>query len=153
MERELKALYTAMDNSKKPCVYVLGGVKVNDSIMVMENVLRNRSADYILTTGLVANIFLWGAGFNIGEENREFIRNKSYCEWVNKSKILLREFKDKIIIPHDVAVCIGDRREEFRVEKIPNKPIYDIGTETIKEYARIIREAQNHFCKRSCWCI
>jgi phosphoglycerate kinase len=145
MERELKALSSAMDNSEKPCVYVLGGVKVDDSIMVMENVLRNGSADYILTTGLVANIFLWGAGFNIGEENREFIKNKSYCEWVKKSKILLKEFKDKIIIPHDVAVCIGNRRVEFLVEKIPNKPIYDIGTETIKEYARIIREARTLF--------
>ena len=52
MERELKALYTAMDNVKKPCIYILGGVKVDDSIMVMENVLENGSADYILTHGI-----------------------------------------------------------------------------------------------------
>jgi len=145
MERELKALYSAMDNAEKPCVYVLGGVKVDDSIMVMENVLSNGSADYILTTGLVANIFLWGAGFNIRKKNREFIKNKSYCEWVEKSKNLLKEFKGKIILPRDVAVCIGDKREEFRAENIPNNLIYDIGTETIKEYAQIIREARTLF--------
>ena len=40
MERELKALYNAMNNVQRPCVYILGGVKVDDSIMVMENVLR-----------------------------------------------------------------------------------------------------------------
>ena len=42
MERELKALYSAIGNVEKPCVYVLGGVKVDDSIMVMENVFRGR---------------------------------------------------------------------------------------------------------------
>lgn len=40
MERELKALYSAVSNVKKPCVYVLGGVKVDDSIIVAENALR-----------------------------------------------------------------------------------------------------------------
>lgn len=145
MEAELKALYSAMDNTKKPCVFVLGGVKVDDSIMVAENVLRNGSADYILTAGLVANIFLWGAGVNIRKENREFIKNKDYCEWVKKSKKLLKEFKGKIIIPQDVAVCMDDKREEFGVEDIPNKPIYDIGTETINQYAKIIREARTLF--------
>ena len=145
MERELKALYGALDNVERPCVFVLGGIKVDDSIMVAENVLRNGSADYILTTGLVANIFLWGAGVNIKKPNKEFIENKGYCEWVKKSKKLLKEFKGQIVIPKDVAVSIDNKREEFSVKKIPNKPIYDIGTETIKEYARIIREAHTLF--------
>jgi len=48
MERELKALYSAVSNVERPCVYVLGGVKVDDSIRVMENALEEASADYIL---------------------------------------------------------------------------------------------------------
>ena len=76
METELNSLYNAMNNAEKPCVYVLGGVKVDDSIMVMENVLRNGSADYILTTGLVANIFLWASGINIRKYNKEFIKDR-----------------------------------------------------------------------------
>ncbi|HEX7468427.1 MAG TPA: phosphoglycerate kinase [Methanobacterium sp.] len=145
MEQELRALYTALSNVKKPCVYVLGGVKVDDSIMVMENVLRNESADYILTTGLVANIFLWGADVKIRKYNRNFIKNKDYCEYVKKAKKLLKQFKGKIIIPKDVAVCIDNKRVEFPVKKIPNQPIFDIGTGTIKEYAKIIREARTLF--------
>lgn len=145
MESELKALYSAFRTVEKPCVYVLGGVKVDDSIMVAENVLRNGSADYILTTGLVANIFLWGSGKNIRKENRRFIENKGYCEWVKKSKKLFKEFKGKIIIPIDVAVCVDDKRMEYSVNKIPNKKIYDVGTETIKEYAKIIRRARTLF--------
>jgi phosphoglycerate kinase len=145
MERELKALYNAMNNVKKPCIYILGGVKVDDSIMVMENVLKNGSADYILTTGLVANIFLWGSGVNIGKYNKEFIKKKDYCNFVKKSKKLLKKYYEQIIIPKDVAVCIEDKRVEFSVDKIPNKPIYDIGTDTITEYAGYIRKAQTLF--------
>ena len=145
MERELKALYTAMDNVKKPCVYILGGVKVDDSIMVMENVLENGSADYILTTGLVANIFLWGSGVNIGECNKDFILSKGYCDFVKKSKKLLKNYGEQIIIPKDVAVCIKNKRVEFSTDEIPDQPIYDIGTETITEYAGYIRKAETLF--------
>jgi phosphoglycerate kinase len=145
MERELKALYNAMNNVERPCVYILGGVKVDDSIMVMENVLENGSADYILTTGLVANIFLWGAGVDIGKYNKKFIENKGYCEYVKKSRKLLKNYSKQIIIPKDVAVCIEDKRVEFSIDNIPNHPIYDIGTETITEYAGYIRKAETLF--------
>jgi len=145
MERELKALYNALNNVKKPCIYILGGVKVDDSIMVMENVLEKGSADYILTTGLVANIFLWASGVNIGRYNKNFIERKGYCKFVKKSKKLLKNYGEQIIIPKDVAVCIGEKRVEFSIDKIPNQPIYDIGTETITEYAGYIRKAETLF--------
>lgn len=145
MERELNSLYSAIDNVEKPCVYVLGGVKVDDSIMVMENVLRNGSADYILTTGLVANIFLWAAGIDIKKYNKEFIENRDYCDFVKKGKDLLKEFDGKIKMPIDVAVSIDDKRVEYDVKKIPNEPIYDIGTNTITEYAKFIRDAKTIF--------
>ena len=145
MERELKSLYSAADNAEKPCVYILGGVKVDDSIMVLENVLRNGSADYVLTTGLVANIFLWAAGINIGKYNEDFIKNRGYFNFVEKGKQLLEEFDGKIKMPEDVAVCIDNARAEYCTKKIPNKPIYDIGTDTITEYARFIRDAKTIF--------
>lgn len=145
MENELKALYNAMDNVKKPCVYILGGVKVDDSIMVMENVLENGSADYILTTGLVANIFLWGSGVDIRKYNKKFIENKGYCDFVKKSKKLLKKYKGQIIIPKDLAICIEDKRVEYSVDEVPNQPIFDIGTETITEYAGYIRKAETLF--------
>ncbi|HTX61203.1 MAG TPA: phosphoglycerate kinase, partial [Methanobacterium sp.] len=145
MERELKILYNAVYNAENPCVYILGGVKVDDSITIAENVLKKGAADFVLTTGLVANIFLWGAGVNIRNENKNFIKNKDYCGCVKKSKTLLKEFKGKILYPRDVAISINNKREEFPVGKIPDKPIYDIGSDTIKEYAEIIRGARTLF--------
>ena len=145
METELNSLYSAVNNAKKPCVYVLGGVKVDDSIMVMENVLKNGSADYILTTGLVANIFLCASGINIGKYNKQFIKDRNYCDFVKKGKHMLKKFKGQIKTPIDIAICVDDKREEYPVNKIPNKPILDIGTDTITEYAKCIREAKTIF--------
>lgn len=145
MERELKILYNAVYNSESPCAYVLGGVKVDDSITIAENVLRSGSADYVLTTGLVANIFLWAAGFNIRKENKNFIKNKDYCSCVKKAKTMLHEFKGNIRFPSDVAIAVDNKRKEFPVDKIPNKPILDIGSDTIKEYAEIIRRSRTLF--------
>jgi len=145
MERELKALYSAVNNVEKPCVYVLGGVKVDDSLMIIENALETGNADYVLTTGLVANIFLLGGKIRIMKVNREFIKKKGYFDYVEKAKNLCKKFKGQIMVPKDVAVSIDDKRVEFPVSKIPNKLIYDIGTETTTEYARIIRNARTIF--------
>lgn len=145
MERELKAMYSAVSNVERPCVYVLGGVKVDDSIMVMENALEAGSADYILTTGLVANIFLWGGGVNIRKHNRKFIEDRDYCGYVKKAKQLCKKFKDQILVPTDLAVCKDDKRLEYPVGKLPNLPIFDLGTQTTTEYARVIRNASTIF--------
>jgi len=145
MERELNALYSAVSNVERPCVYVLGGVKVDDSIMVMENALEAGSADYILTTGLVANIFLWGGGVNIRKHNQNFIKDRDYCVYVKKAQELCKKFKDQILVPTDLAVCKDDKRLEYPVDQLPNLPIFDLGTETTTEYARVIRNARTIF--------
>ncbi|MDO9045813.1 MAG: phosphoglycerate kinase [Methanobacteriaceae archaeon] len=145
MEKELKILYGALDNVQRPCVYVLGGVKVDDSIRVIENVLENGSADFILTTGLVANIFLLASKVKIGRCNKEFIDKKGYFDFVNVAEKLIAKFKDKILIPIDVAICKDNKRMDVPVNEIPDLPIYDIGTETIKLYAQKIRQAKTIF--------
>ncbi|MGB9844434.1 phosphoglycerate kinase [Methanothermobacter tenebrarum] len=142
MERELKILYSALENVKRPCIYVLGGVKVDDSIKVMENVLGKGSADYILTTGLVANVFLKAAKIDIGKCNEKLIKKRGYSNLIKVARKLMKKFKDKILIPVDVAVCKDDKRLDVPIKDIPDLPIYDIGIETIKVYAEKIRNAK-----------
>src|SRR5690606_22971034 len=120
MERELKTLYSALKDVKRPCVYVLGGVKVDDSIMVMKNVLENGSADLILTTGLVASIFLAGSGVKIGRVNCDFIKSRGYCDFIKVARKLKKKFGDRILVPVDVAVCRDGKRVDVPVSKIPN---------------------------------
>ena len=145
MEKELKILTEALDNVEKPCVFVLGGMKADDSIMVMENVLRNGTADTVITSGIIANILLWAAGTDIKDVNKDFIKNKGYYNMVDKSKQLLKEFPNQIVYPKDVAVTVDGEREDLPINQITNHSIFDIGKETIKEYAKIIRDAKTIF--------
>lgn len=145
MEEELTVIQNALDNVKKPCIFLLGGTKPEDSIEVMENVLGNGTADYILTTGVIANIILWAAGIDIGEVNKNFIINRNYLSMVERSKILLDKFGDKILYPHDVAIEKDSKRVDVSIDSIPDYPIFDIGVNSIKKYAKIIRDAKTIF--------
>lgn len=145
MEKELTILEAALENVKKPCVFVIGGMKADDSIMVMENVLRNGTADTVITSGIIANILLWAAGINIQDVNKDFIKNKGYYDMVDKSKKLLKEFPNQIFYPTDVAVNVDGERVDLPIEKISNNSIFDIGKETIKNYAKIILNAGTIF--------
>ena len=145
MEEELTVIQSALDNVEHPCVFLLGGMKPEDSIDVMENVLSNGTADTILTTGIVGNIVLWAAGFDIGQVNRDFIVGRGYEDMVEKSKDLIERFGDKVKYPIDVACEIDGERVDIDSNEIPNEAIFDIGIKTIAFYAKEIREAKYIF--------
>ena len=145
MERELTVIQDALDNVQHPCVFLLGGMKPDDSIDVMENVLNNGTADAILTTGIVGNIVLWASGADIGQVNKDFIASKGYEDMVEKSRELIERFGEKVKYPIDVACEIDGERVDVDVGEIPNEAIFDIGVKTIDEYAKEIRDAKTIF--------
>ena len=145
MEKELTVIQDALDNVEHPCVFLLGGMKPDDSIDVMENVLSNGTADSILTTGIVGNIVLWAAGEDIGQVNKDFIASRGYEDMVEKSKDLIDRFGDKVKYPIDVACEIDGERVDIDVGEIPNEAIFDIGVKTISYYAKEIRDAKYIF--------
>ena len=145
MEKELTVIQDALDNVEHPCVFLLGAMKPDDSIDVMENVLSNGTADSILTTGIVGNIVLWASGADIGEVNREFIASRGYEDMVAKSKELIDRFGDKVKYPIDVACDINGERVDYDYTEIPNESIFDIGVKTINYYAKEIRDAKAIF--------
>ena len=145
MERELTVIQDALDNVQHPCVFLLGGMKPDDSIDVMENVLNNGTADAILTTGIVGNIVLWASGADIGQVNRDFIASKGYEDMVEKSRELIEKFGDKVKYPIDAACEINGERVDIDVGEIPNEAIFDIGVKTIDLYAKEIRDAKTIF--------
>ena len=145
MEKELTVIQDALDNVEHPCVFLLGGMKPEDSIDVMENVLSNGTADSILTTGIVGNIVLWAAGVDIGQVNKNFIASRGYEDMVEKAKELIDRFGDKVKYPIDVACDIDGQRVDIDFKEIPNKSIFDIGVKTISYYAKEIRDAKYIF--------
>ena len=145
MELELSSLFGIIDNAQEPRVYVLGGIKADDSINVMANALRSNQADYILTTGLVANIFMVAKGYDIQEYNLNFIKERGFEDYIDIAKELLADYDEKIILPVDLAILENDARVEYPSDDIPNLPIYDIGSKTIEMYKEKILIAKTLF--------
>ena len=145
MEEELTVIQSALDDVEHPCVFLLGGMKPDDSIDVMENVLSNGTADSILTTGIVGNIVLWASGADIGQVNKDFIASRGYEDMVEKSRELIERFGDKVKYPIDVAIEKDGERVDVDIDEIPNEAIFDIGVKTIAFYAKEIRDAKYIF--------
>lgn len=143
MEKEVSILSKVLENPERPCVYVLGGAKADDSIKVMKNVLEKGVADKVLTSGIVANIFLIAMGYDLGD-NLKVIENLGLTNQIEIAKELLDKFKDKIIVPVDVALNIDENREETDLQKDKKIEglINDIGEKTIELYSEIIKEAK-----------
>ncbi|MDH5461300.1 MAG: phosphoglycerate kinase [Candidatus Bathyarchaeota archaeon] len=144
MERELKALKKVLETPEKPCVFILGGAKADDSLEISQYVLKNNIADHVLTGGVISHVFLVAKGFDIGEPNIAFLEDKRQMGLVPGIQQLMRKYQKEIEVPTDVAVEVHGKRKEIAVSKFPtNHPIYDIGTETIEKYGKIIGEAKS----------
>ncbi|NAZ25274.1 MAG: phosphoglycerate kinase, partial [Thermofilum sp.] len=99
MERELKALYKVRNNPERPCIYVIGGAKAEDTAEIISNVLGNNIADKILTGGLAANLLLHAAGKNIGELNVKILEEKGFLELEPELQKLLKQYPGRIVLP------------------------------------------------------
>ena len=144
MEREIENLQKATVHGKKPVVVILGGAKVDDSVNVAANMLDNKIADRILTTGVVANMFLLAKGYKLGKESKQFIEKElpDYKDYLKKVEKLWEWYGDKIEVPVDVAVNRNGQRQGMSVADLPSKhQIVDIGLDTIYNYKEIINSA------------
>ncbi len=142
MEQELKVLYKVRNSPEHPCVYILGGAKAEDSADLSYAVLSQGIADYILTGGLVANLFLYSRDVDLGEGNVKVLEKKKFLGLRDKIAELLDKYEDKILLPLDVAIDVEGSRKEIRIEDLPTQYlIKDIGHETSELYASKIKEA------------
>ena len=145
MRSEIGILEGIIDNPKRPCIAVLGGIKVDDSIVVADNMLRKGVCDKIWVTGGVANLFLDVSGIEIGELNHNFLVNELGRSWNNTvtiAKSLLRDFPDSIILPVDVAANVQSSRVDLRIDDLPlEAPLFDIGINSIRALSKAIKQA------------
>ena len=142
LEREFEMLTKALTTSQRPRLFMLGGTKADDSIKVIEHVLAKGSADKVLVSGLVANIFLAAGGIDLGPPNLEYIRSSGYGNYIEICKRLLDNYDGKIVTPLDVALNDNGKRLETPISALPKAyPIYDIGIETIVAYSTELKAA------------
>lgn len=143
MDKEITALDKGMKGNEHPTVFSLGGTKADDSIKVTKNVLGRGGADKILTSGVVATVFMMAAGIDVGDANRKFVEDQEYLEQIPIAAKLLREYPGKIAMPVDVALNKNGERVEVAVDTLPTDlPIADIGLETIVNYSKDLKDAR-----------
>ncbi len=144
MERELKALSRVLENPEKPCIFILGGAKADDSLQISKYVLDNNIADYVLTGGITGHLFLAAKGYNLGKPNMELLEKKELMGLIPGIKELMEKYPGKIETPVDLAIEVDGKRKEIALEELPTEyPIYDIGTKTIERYSQIISTAKS----------
>ena len=143
MERELKSLGKVLENPEKPCVYILGGAKGDDSLKISKYVLDNSIADYVLTGGVTGQLFRVAKGSDLGKANMKFLGEKEVMQFLPGIKELIAKYPEKIKAPLDFAVEVNGKRREVSINEMPTDYlIFDIGAKTVEEYEKIIVKAK-----------
>ena len=122
MSYELSKLNQALENPRRPCIAVLGGIKVDDSVIVADNMLRKAICDHVWVTGGVANLFLHLSGFDLGDVNVQFLKNELGDAWdttVLTASKLLTDFPECVIMPSDVAANVEGNRVDLLINQLP----------------------------------
>lgn len=140
MEREVSALARIFNPEDSPKIFVLGGGKVHDTIRIIENLVRRRIADRILTGGLVAELFAVAKGMNLNPKNMEILEKLGILSLVPRARKLLLSGAP-IEIPVDYKVENNGSVSEEPSNRI-NGIIKDIGTTTTEIYSSFIKEAK-----------
>jgi phosphoglycerate kinase len=141
LEKEIKALKKAFDPQESPKIFVLGGGKLHDTVRIIEYLSKKKIAERILTTGLVAELFLASKGVDLGPRNLEVLEKTGGLSLIPRAKRLLLQGAP-IETPIDLVTLRdnGELGEEY-VGNIRGL-IRDIGPMTSKIYAELMKEAR-----------
>ena len=145
MEKEMRSLRTALKDPPSPYLAILGGAKCDDSVRVALNLISKGEVDRIAFVGVTGNLMLWIDGNDIGERNRDFIRNTLGDDfeiaWEMAQRIL-SEHPEKAFLPLDVAIDSDGRRIPLSINELPTEdPIYDVGLETLRALKPLVEDA------------
>lgn len=141
MEGEVKAAEQVMNNAQKPFTAIIGGAKVSDKILIIENLLE-RATDIIIGGGM-AYTFFKAQGCHIGN---------SLCEddRLDTAKELLKKAEEKGVCIHlPVDSIIADKFDaNANTSSANNSEIpsgwmgLDIGVMSCDTFSKVIRESK-----------
>ena len=145
MQKEIRNLRTALRDPPSPYLAILGGAKCDDSVRVALNLLSKERVDMIAFVGVTGNLMLWADGEDIGERNKDFIRNtlgKDFEIAWDMSKKIISEYQEKVFLPVDVATLHDGKRLPILVSDLPTEdPIYDVGIQTLRTLKPLVQNA------------
>ncbi|MBP9855445.1 MAG: phosphoglycerate kinase [Candidatus Omnitrophica bacterium] len=139
LEKELEYLGQAIANPARPYVVIMGGKKVSDKILLIENLLKK--ADAILIGGGMAYTFLKALGKNVGNSLLEKDRIGTAKELMDKAK---KAGVNLVLTTDFVVVDDFSKKDTVRiVDEIPDgTEAIDIGPKTRAEFKKVLSTAK-----------
>ena len=141
MEGEVESAEKVLHKSQKPFTAILGGAKVSDKILIIENLLER--ADHIIIGGGMAYTFFKAGGGEVGNSLVE-------AERIDTAKELLETAKQKgvqIHLPSDSV--IADKFDANANTKLSNNNSIpagwmglDIGPDAIQKFTDVILQSK-----------
>jgi phosphoglycerate kinase len=143
MEQELEYLGRATDDPAHPYVAILGGAKISDKILVVENMLAK--CDTLIIGGGMANTFLAAKGYDMADSLVE-------AGSVETAKAILAKAGGKLLLPVDAVVAdkfdaeadtqVCDLRRPD-VDQVPaGWRMLDIGPKSIAAFGEVLKAAK-----------
>jgi len=146
MQRELEVLKMINWNPAPPTGYVIGGAKLEEAFMIIEQAFEKQSADYMFITGVPAIVFLQAKGYKVGKPTEKYLEKNGYGDAWKEAKKLLDKVGEHTYLPVDLAVEKDGKRQEVDVDNLPVQyPIKDIGSKTIEEFSKLVRTLKTVF--------
>jgi phosphoglycerate kinase len=138
MEQELEYLGRATDNPARPYVAILGGAKISDKILVVENLLTK--CDTLIIGGGMANTFLAAQGYAMQDSLVE-------ANSVETAKTIMAKARGKLLLPVDAVVADKfDAEADSQVVDVDKVPvgwrIMDIGPKSIEKFGAVLKAAK-----------
>jgi phosphoglycerate kinase len=138
MEQELEYLGRATDNPAHPYVAILGGAKISDKIMVVDNLLNK--CDMLIIGGGMANTFLAAKGYDMQDSLVE-------AGSLETAKAIMEKAGDRLMLPVDAVVADRfDAEAASQVVDVDSIPagwrMLDIGPKSIARFGEVLKAAK-----------
>ncbi len=141
MGKEVENAFNVLSNKKKPFTAILGGAKVSDKILLIENLLDK--ADNILIGGAMAYTFIKAKGGKVGKslvEDDKLDLAKKLLKKAKKNKV-------NLMLPIDSVIADDFKKNAkskvVNSDKIPNAWMgLDIGPAAATAYAEVIKSSK-----------
>ncbi|MCD0168523.1 phosphoglycerate kinase [Deinococcus sp. 23YEL01] len=141
LEAEVTALGKLLNNPEHPYVVIIGGAKVSDKLLVIENLLP--TVDRMLIGGGMAYTFVKAQGGKIGKSIHE-------DDFLDKARELLAKYGEKIVLPTDTLVADAFSAEA-NTRVVPTAEIpddwegLDIGPDSREAFTQALAGAKTVF--------
>lgn len=144
MAKEIQELGRLLSDPDRPFAAVLGGAKISTKVAVLENLLP--VLDRLLLGGGIATTFLKAQGLDVGESLVE-------ADFLDTAREIMSRAEQRGVSVHlPVDLVVADRFDaaaEYKTvvatEVPPGWRAMDVGPETIKAYARALKDCGTVF--------